>query len=564
VKKVSDRALAAAVALGLSALFWALRCRTFGPGDSAQHVAAGLTWGVSRPPGYPLYDALAWAWTRLPWPNPAGAVDGLSGLFAAAAAAVFFLLLRRQRCGRAAALTATGLMALSPLFWYYSEVAEVRALNDLLALAAAYSLFDWLERGGARRAALFGAAFGLGVSHHPTFALLAPAFAWLAWPRRKAASKSADVAALAAAVALAAPYLALWLRLSLAPPPAYNPDGVRTAADVLALFLRRNTGGYFNMFGRARSPLAEFRFADFARHGGWMLSGLGRGLGAAGLAAAAAGAAALWRREREKLVFWELWAVVPAGVFLLISSQQMPPLDPDYIRAVCLRFYLLPMIGLFALAAFGLDWLLARSRPALAWTLVAVAWLGPALGRPVDLRGRDWTKAYAEEIVRASGPRDFVMLAADDSIMGTAYLDVVEHATGDRVFLMPWLFGYPAYIENLARRHPGLTIPRDSAGAVSPRLRDWLAVNPGRGLCAETVDYGPLRREFPHLNARGPLVVVSGADATRAERARQAESFFRGPLAAARDDEAYADTQELYVFKAARRAAVLHGQVSRP
>ena len=45
------------------------------------------------------------------------------------------------------------LMALSPLFWYYALVAEVRALNDLLALSAALFAVEW-SRGGKPRSLL--------------------------------------------------------------------------------------------------------------------------------------------------------------------------------------------------------------------------------------------------------------------------------------------------------------------------------------------------------------------------------------------------------------------------
>ena len=126
----------------------------------------------------------------------------------------------------------------------------------------------------------------------------------------------------------------------------------------------------------------------------------------------------------------------------------------------------------------------------------------PLAVHPTDLRGHDRAKVYGRQIVRDSGPDDFVVLAADDAIVSTTYLDVVEHATGNRVFLLPWLFYYPSYILELQRRHPGVTVPRGLDGSVSKSLRDWLTVNPGRGLCAEAVDYGPLHLEFPHIGAR--------------------------------------------------------------
>jgi len=84
----------AAVFAGFAALFWLGRSRSYGMGDSPQHVLAALTWSVPHPPGYPLQTALGWLWTRLPWSNPEAAINGLSGVFAAAAAVALFTWLR--------------------------------------------------------------------------------------------------------------------------------------------------------------------------------------------------------------------------------------------------------------------------------------------------------------------------------------------------------------------------------------------------------------------------------------------------------------------------------------
>jgi len=158
---------AIAVGAALAAVYWWGRSRSFGAGDSPQHVLSALAWGVSRPPGYPLYTALAHAASRIPPGPAAGNVNGLSGLLHALAAALFFRLLRRWGCGARAALIATAMLAFSPLYWYYSEVAEVRALNDLLALSAALLAAQLDERSGRRAWLGLGACLGLGLSHHP-------------------------------------------------------------------------------------------------------------------------------------------------------------------------------------------------------------------------------------------------------------------------------------------------------------------------------------------------------------------------------------------------------------
>lgn len=140
---------------------------------------------------------------------------------------------------------------------------------------------------------------------------------------------------------------------------------------------------------------------------------------------------------------------------VLISSQEVRIGDMDYLRAIVLRFYLLPMIGLFALVGFGADWLLSRTRRELGWALAAAAVLCPLYWRSIDLSRADPVRSYAEDILRSAGPRDMVLLTSDEANFSLLYMDLVEHRTGDRVFLFPALFTNEAYIARLAREHPG-------------------------------------------------------------------------------------------------------------
>ena len=341
---------AAGIFAALAVLYWHGHSRSFGPGDSAQHVMSAVVWGVSRPPGYPLYTAAAHLFSRLPFSAPAANVNAFSGLLHAAAAPLFFLLRRPWGCGRPAALVAVGLMSLSPLYWFYSEVAEVRALNDLLAIGAACAAAAWARSGRSWAWLALGACVGLGVSHHPTFPLVLPALGVVLWRRRPGPGGWTGLAALAAACAVL-PYLILALRLKLGAPPAYNPDGVSGGSDLLSLFLRVRTGGLLGMAAGA-IPLggAPFDWGILGRALGWFWGLAWSDLTPAGLVLAALGAARLWRIDRRVLLFWGAWLFCAGLIFAAASSQQMRVGDADYVRAVTLRFYLLPMISLFALA----------------------------------------------------------------------------------------------------------------------------------------------------------------------------------------------------------------------
>lgn len=545
----ADRRMAAALGAALGLLFWAGRSRSFGPGDSPQHVVAALLWAVPHPPGYPLLTALGWLWSR-PFSDPGAAVNGLSGVLAAAAAAVLFLLLRREGVRRSAALCAAGLMALSPLFWYYSLVAETRALNDLLALGAAYFALAWRREGRARDLYACAAVCGLGVSHHPTFPLLAPALAVWVFARRVPGRTLATACALGAA-ALVFPYALLRLRLA-AGDPAYNVFGVRTAGDLLGLFLRRPLGGMGRMsagswtrgFDGLDAGALAARAADFA-------AALWTHAGPAGLALGAAGAWSLWKRDRRELAGWSLWLALAAGAPLVLSAVQFRAYDPEYARGVVARFYLLPLVAVFALAGRGAEESARRVRPAVMNALTAAVFLVPLLLRPLSMAGADPLLDYARGLLRDSKPGDLVVLGADDTHFAALDLELARGEAGGRVFLAPTMFAAPSYWAALAARHPGLVLP--------PRptvdWAQWKRLNPGRAVLLEPVLLDAVLRDFPASVPQGTLVraeekPVRSDPADDARRFLEAPETWTVPRYAVRPW-----TQEVYVPAARRRMA---------
>lgn len=552
-ERAIDRAAAAALAAALLALFWLGRSRSFGPGDSAEHVVSALLWGVPHAPGYPLQTALGWAWSRLPWSNPRAAVNGLSGVFHAAAAAILFLLLRRSGVRRTAALTATAFMALAPLFWYYSLVAEVRALNDLLALGAAYFAIRWRTEGDARSLIALALVFGLGVSHHPTFVLISPALAvWIS--ARRPSPRLAAVSAVVAAVALAVPYLLLGARLAHGV-PAYDLFGVRGWNDLLPLFLRRDVGGPVRMVsGDGFLEFGRFDARALLEHAGWLAASFWTHAGPVALVLAAIGAVSSWRRDRREFAAWALWGSLSAGVFVVISSQQIAICDREYARAVLARFDLLPMIALFALAGHGAEALARLVRPLLIAALAVAAFAAPVVLRPLSLRGQDPLLDYARGLVRDSGPNDFVVLTSDDSIFAVQDLDFVRGETGGRVFLEPSLFSYFPYIRRLQARFPDLRLPFEQDGLSSDWAR-WRELNRGRAVLIESSVRDGVLDRYPHSVPQGTLMRVEtrpvkddpAADARRFLAAPEIDRLTRASVRPW--------TQEVYVLETRRRQA---------
>jgi len=144
--------------------------------EEFQHAAYNLN--VAHATGYPLYLLLGKLFTTLvPIGNIAYRLNLLSAFIGAATVVVVYrnalILTRRQ----IASVATAALFATNPAVWRQAGVASVGPLHLFLVAAIVYAMLLW----HAKRVSLSLAAFlfGLGLAHHRTTLLLAPAIAIL-------------------------------------------------------------------------------------------------------------------------------------------------------------------------------------------------------------------------------------------------------------------------------------------------------------------------------------------------------------------------------------------------
>lgn len=149
-------------------------------GDSGDVILASWFGGVAHPPGYPLNTMIGWVFTHLPFTGTVAFKANLMAAFLQALTGVFiFQIARILTKKNLVSLTVALLFAFNPLIWLYAHIIEVFQLNLLLISISIYFLFRWGEQVSKRPIIfLYFAAFfiGLGVFHHQTSVLLAPAF----------------------------------------------------------------------------------------------------------------------------------------------------------------------------------------------------------------------------------------------------------------------------------------------------------------------------------------------------------------------------------------------------
>lgn len=145
-------------------------------GDVAEFQYLPHVLGIAHPTGYPLYLLLGKLWSLFPLRSIAYRMNLLSAFSAAGGVALLYLVARQVVKSRWAAMAGALTFGFTPTFWSQAVVAEVYALNVLLAGLSWYLLLRWQQEKNEAWLMTFAFFYGLSLCHHRTMVLLAPAF----------------------------------------------------------------------------------------------------------------------------------------------------------------------------------------------------------------------------------------------------------------------------------------------------------------------------------------------------------------------------------------------------
>jgi hypothetical protein len=475
--------------------------------DAGELAAAVYALDVAHPPGFPLYLLLGKLFTLLvPWGRLVQRLNAFSAVCAAAAVglvgaalAVGLDLHSPVRPGRRTAapagarparpwtaliaLAAAGLLATSRTFWEQATLTEVYALNMALAAGLLFLLVLYLrsrDRGDQRLAdrLLAGAALlaGLGLGGHLTLLFVAGAVVLTAWLEEGKAFWRPQRLFLWASLFLLGlcVYLYLPLRASAAPP--LNWGGVNT----LARFWRHVSGKQYQV---NFSP----GLRTWGDQVGFFLPRLWAEFTPLPLVLIPLGLYRLFR-QRPSLAGGSL-----AGAAVVLFYALSYEIAEDQ-ETYAMLFFLLAAVWM----AYGLmqvvEWgtmlgggrrtdqgrrrtrrLEAGRRTGLpSWVLAGLGLLlvmGPLLAHfPLcDRRAYTYAEAYARDVLD-NLPADTLVLTRDWNLFAPIYyLQEVEGARPDVVFVDQELLRRSWYLETLERRFPWL------AGDAQPELAAYRA-----------------------------------------------------------------------------------------
>src|SRR5438552_1716272 len=249
---VATFGIGATVAGLASLLYFLTAARDIVVGDCPELITAAVTLGVAHAPGYPLYTIIGHIYSQLPHVPIPFRVNLLSTVCDAHTVGIVFLTGFRLSRSRLASAIAALILALNPLFWSWSLVAEVFPLNNLLAALLIYLLVIWNDD-PQRYGTLVGAAFiaGLALTNQHTIVLLGPAVCFLLWRHRAILLARPRIVIVCAAAFLVGLVPYAYVPWAAARHPAHNWGGVSSFSDFIALVTRREAYSSFRLVPRA-------------------------------------------------------------------------------------------------------------------------------------------------------------------------------------------------------------------------------------------------------------------------------------------------------------------------
>ena len=483
-------------------LYFLTAARDIVVGDSTELIIAAVTFGVVHPPGYPLFTMLGHLCSLVPLGPIPFRINLLSAVCDALTVGIVFLTAFRLSRSRLASIAAAMILALNPVFWAWSSVAEVFPLNNLLAALLIYLLVIWNDD-PQRYSALVAAPFmaGLALTNHQTIVLLGPAVCFLLWRHRAVLLARPRIVIICATVFLVGLVPYAYLPWAAARNPVLNYGGISSFSDLIAHMARQNYGSH--------------RLIDPVYSGGsvWpRIATLCVSFGALMGLFALLGMICAYRRCRW--YFWfSLLAFIFTGLFFaIISNINLSSLIGG--AWVLERFFLLPQVAAAPLAALGvviLANLLASSKSVSeSKSLIIIAGaLGIVLAvslatnyRQMDQSRNHLSRNYGEDLLSSLEPGAILFVGGDPYLLPVIYLASVEKLRPDVVLIAIPLMRAHWYIDQLRARYPDLNIPFEAYDGLRNNFKALIEANRGRQIAlagmppdsSAIIDYWP----YPH------------------------------------------------------------------
>lgn len=232
---------------------------TYG-GDVGDLLNAAATMGVAHAPGYPLFTLLGFLLSRINFISPAFMIGLISTFSGAFGVLIFYFLSLRFTGNKSISVISALLLGFSYYFWFYSEMAEVFALNNFFALLLFLLAFVYSQKKNIKYLFLLAFTAGLSLTNHHTILFIFPSLLILVLPQLIKDFRNPKTIFLSFLFGLLGflPYIYIPIASSHNPP--INWDHVHDLDSFIHLVLRKDYGTF--SIGSFASSSAEQKIID--------------------------------------------------------------------------------------------------------------------------------------------------------------------------------------------------------------------------------------------------------------------------------------------------------------
>jgi hypothetical protein len=185
IKSINSHTLVFLIFLVVVSYFY-LTCITSDiySGDLGDIVTAAFVFGVAHPPGYPLLVSLGAIFSHLPFPLAIVSRVTLVCLIASLLSLFFFFrFCIKITKNLVISILSVSILAFSYQFWFFSEIPEVFALNNLFVIVLIYFGFLFYQQRKTSYLLLFFFFLGLSLTNQLQIVTIYPALVLFIIPR---------------------------------------------------------------------------------------------------------------------------------------------------------------------------------------------------------------------------------------------------------------------------------------------------------------------------------------------------------------------------------------------
>lgn len=425
-------------------------------GDVGDLVTAAYVFGVPHPPGYPLFTFLGHVLSRLPLNLPVVSKVGLISVASSLGALFFFYKFSYSASKNfLISILSTSILAFSHLFWFYSELPEVFALNNFFAIILFYLVLQYYKSRKIKYLYLLFFFLGLSLTNQHTILLTFPAIGLILLYSKivkKLLDNRKKIIYLISLFFLGLlPYL--YIPIAASRSPVVNWDKASNLTNFVRLVLRKDYGTFDMGVDPLPTPVRQYLMRDYF----YSLTG---SLSIVVLIICFFGALFLYKKDRKLLTSILVGFLFAGPIFIIYAGI---PIVNRFVLGVSERFYLLSMVILLFLLPYGFVFikelfLLFFSKKAYVTLVMIEFFILPLFlfryNFPrTDLSSTQIGNNFASDILNSLPKNAALFLTGDTATFNIWYTQQVLNKRKDIIAVHVGGAGNDSFLLELKRRH---------------------------------------------------------------------------------------------------------------